>query len=124
MDDDDPYDIRLTCMVSARFMPCGSNKEESEYTDNRLGSCINCGSMTAPAAKGSGSESVNREFWYDLRSRGWSEGVRGSEIVWGSDRSSYSYERTVDETDFAGGRLVKNGRGESAGDVAAVLGAE
>lgn len=57
----------------------------------------------APAAKGSGSDSVSTEFWYERRSRGWSEGVRGSEIVCRSERSSNSYERTV-ETDLAGGR--------------------
>lgn len=80
--------------------------------------------MSALAAKGSGSESVRTEFWYEVRSRGWSDGVRGSEMVWGSERSSYSYERTVEETDLAGGRFVKNGAGEYPGDVAAVLGAE
>ena len=45
-----------------------------------------------------------------MRSLGWSEGVRGSEVVCGSEAASKSYseERTVD-TDFAGGRLVKKG---------------
>ena len=50
--------------------------------------------------------------------------MRGSEMVWCSERSSKSYERIVDETDLAGGRLAKNGAGEYPGDVAAVLGIE
>ena len=60
----------------------------------------------APAANGSGSDSVSSEFWYDRRSRGWSEGVRGSDMVWWSLAwsMSYSYERIVPATDLTGGR--------------------
>ena len=81
--------MRLLYAKSGLF-EFGSRSELSEYTDERLRSCANGEKNTAPEAKGSGSESVRTECWYDDLSLGWSEGVRGSEMVWKSEDWSTS----------------------------------